>query len=95
MNTQLRSVTDVLTALQADVQAEDTVIESAITLINGIPGLIAAAVTQATAAGATADQLAAFGALADDITARSSALANAVANAPGGAAPKQTGSPTT
>lgn len=55
--------------LQAAVTAEDTVIDSAITLIQGIPALIAAA-------GVDPAKLAA---LQSDITAKSSALAAAVA----------------
>lgn len=55
--------------LQAAVAAEDTVIDSAITLIQGIPALIAAA-------GVDPAKLAA---LQSDITAKSSALAAAVA----------------
>jgi hypothetical protein len=59
--------------LQAAVAAEDTVIDSAITLIQGIPALIAAA-------GVDPAKLAA---LQSDITAKSSALAAAVtANTP-------------
>lgn len=55
--------------LQAAVTAEDTVIDSAITLIQGIPALIAAA-------GVDPAKLAA---LQTDITTKSQALANAVA----------------
>ena len=55
--------------LQAAVAAEDTVIDSAITLIQGIPALIAAA-------GVDPAKLAA---LQSDITTKSSALAAAVA----------------
>ena len=55
--------------LQAAVAAEDTVIDSAITLIQGIPALIAAA-------GVDPAKLAA---LQTDITTKSSALAAAVA----------------
>ena len=54
--------------LQAAVAAEDTVIGSAITLINGIPALIAAAGTDPTK----------LSALTADITAKSKALADAV-----------------
>ena len=55
--------------LQAAVAAEDTVIDSAIALIQGIPALIAAA-------GVDPAKLAA---LQSDITAKSTALATAVA----------------
>lgn len=58
-----------LTDLQAAVAAEDTLIASAITLIDGIPALIAAAGTDPVA----------LAALQADITAHSAALAAAVA----------------
>jgi len=59
--------------LQAAVTAEDTVIDSAITLINGIPALIAAAGTDP----------AKLAALQADVAAKSTALAQAVvANTP-------------
>ena len=61
--------------LQAAVAAEDTVIDGAITLIQGIPALIAAA-------GVDPAKLTALQA---DITAKSGALAAAVASAPTGA----------
>ena len=64
--------------LQAAVAAEDTVIDSAIALINGIPALIAAAGTDP----------AKLAALQADITAKSGALAAAVAaNTPAAPAP--------
>ena len=59
---------DQLAALEAAITAEDTVIESAITLINGIPALIAAAGTDPVK----------LKALADDVTARKQALADAI-----------------
>lgn len=59
--------------LQAAVAAEDTVIDSAVTLLNGIPALIAAA-------GVDPAKLAA---LQSDITAKTTALSAAVlANTP-------------
>jgi hypothetical protein len=58
-----------LDALTAAVAAEDTVIDSAVALINGIPALIAAAGTDP----------AKLSALSADITAKSAALAAAVA----------------
>ena len=64
--------------LQAAVAAEDTVIDSAITLIKGIPALIAAA-------GVDPAKLTALQA---DITAKSQSLADAVAaNTPAAPAP--------
>lgn len=70
-----------LTDLQAAVAAEDTVIASAVTLINGIPALIAAAGTDP----------AALTALQSDITAQATALAAAVAaNTPAATPPVTT-----
>ena len=68
VNTQ-ETIMAAIDDLQAAVAAEDTVIDSAITLIQGIPALIAAA-------GVDPAKLAA---LQSDITAKSTALATAVA----------------
>ena len=65
----LEKIMSALDDLQAAVTAEDTVIDSAITLINGIPALIAAAGTDP----------AKLAALQTDITTKSQALAAAVA----------------
>jgi hypothetical protein len=71
--TKLEAIMAAIDDLQAAVAAEDTVIDSAITLINGIPALIAAA-------GVDPAKLTALQA---DITAKSTALAAAVtANTP-------------
>lgn len=69
---RLQIMSDQLTALQAAVAAEDTVIDSAIALINGI----AAEIASAGEAGADGPALQA---LADDITAKADALSAAVA----------------
>lgn len=70
--------------LQAAVAAEDTVIDSAITLIQGIPALIAAA-------GVDPAKLAA---LQSDITAKSAALGAAVAaNTPAAGTPSAAAKP--
>jgi len=75
------TIMSALDDLQAAVAAEDTVIDSAITLINGIPALIAAAGTDP----------AKLAALQTDITTKSKALADAVAaNTPAAAAPPPT-----
>jgi hypothetical protein len=80
---QMAALDDALTALTAKVTAEDTVIDSAVTLIQGIPALISAAVTAALAQGATPAQLQAITDLGTTITAKSDALAAAVtANTP-------------
>lgn len=70
-------------ALVAQVQASDTVFDSAVAFINGVPGLISAAVAQALAGGATAAQLAPVTAVATDIKAKSDAIQAALtANTP-------------
>jgi hypothetical protein len=66
--------------LQAAVAQEDTVIDSAVTLINGIPALIAAAGTDP----------AKLQALQTDIQNKSQALAAAVANVPSSTTPPTT-----
>jgi hypothetical protein len=75
------TIMSALTDLQAAVAAEDTVIASAVTLIQGIPALIAAAGTDP----------AALTALQSDITAQATALAAAVAaNTPAATPPATT-----
>ncbi len=74
---------DTITALVAKVTAEDTVIDSAVVLVNGIPALIQTAVAAAIAAGATPAQLQAFTDLGTTIDAKAGELSTAVAaNAP-------------
>lgn len=75
MSTDINSA---ILELQADVTEETSVDQSAITLIQGIPALIAAAVATAQAAGATPAQLASFDQLGAQITANATALAAAV-----------------
>src|SRR5258706_10600020 len=71
---QQETIMSTLDDLQAAVAAEDTVIDSAITLINGIPALIAAAgVDPAKLAALSADITAKSGALAAAVTANTSA----------------------
>ena len=92
MSTATNALDTQIANLTADVAAETTVEESAITLITGIPGMIAVAVAQATAAGATPAELAAVTALGTSITNSSSKLAAAVtANTP--AAPPAANTP--
>jgi hypothetical protein len=82
VTTLLEKIMSAIDDLQAAVQQEDTVIDSAITLINGIPALIAAA-------GVDPVKLAQ---LQSDITAKSNALASAVAaNTPAAGATGATG----
>jgi hypothetical protein len=72
-----------IAALQAAVAQETTVEQSAATLIQGIPGMIADAAAKAQAAGATPAQLQALADLGVSIGASSGQLASAVqANTP-------------
>lgn len=83
MSTSVNALDTQIATLTADVAAETTVEQSAITLINGIPTLIANAVAAAQAAGATPAELAALTALGTSITNSSANLAAAVtANTP-------------
>lgn len=84
MNANFQSLDEAIAALQTDVANESTVVDGAVTLIEGIPALIQAAVTAALAAGATPAQLASFNALNDAIVSKASQLAAAVASAPSG-----------
>ena len=61
--------------LKAQIAATTGVVESATTLITGIPGLISAAVAQAIGNGATAEQLAPLDALGDQLKTAADALA--------------------
>lgn len=73
----------VIDDLTAQVTANTTVVESAITLINGIQGRIDAAVTAAIANGATAEQLAPLADLSTALKSEDDKLAAAVtANTP-------------
>lgn len=77
-----------LATVQADVTAEDSIIDGAVTLIQGIGGQISAAVAAALAAGATPTQLAALNALKADVEAKTAVLAAAVvAGTPGAPTP--------
>jgi hypothetical protein len=81
---RLETIMSALDDLQAAVTAEDTVIDSAITLIQGIPALIAAAGVDP----------AKLSALQADITAKSAALGAAVAaNTPAAGTPATPAAP--
>jgi murein L,D-transpeptidase YcbB/YkuD len=84
MNANFQTLQEALAALQTDVANEDTVIDGAVTLINGFAAQIQAAVQAALAAGAPKETLAAFSTLADEVNSKASALAAAVASAPSG-----------
>lgn len=69
-----------------------TQVTTAVTYIQGVPGLIATAVTDALAKGATADQLAALSALQDQITTDGSTIAQDTATLAAATAPPSSGS---
>lgn len=72
-------------ALVAAIAAEDTVIDSAVTLINGFAGQLKAAIAAALAGGATAAELAPLSTLLTDVQSKTTALSAAVvANTPAG-----------
>ncbi len=70
------------------VAAENTEIDKALAMLNGIPGLIDAAVATAMAKGATAAQLAPLNDVKADILTHAAALA-AVTNPPAASAKKK------
>ncbi len=74
----MAALDDKITELQAAVEQETTVEQSAITLIKGIPALIADAVAKAQAAGATDAQLQALTDLQSKITSSATDLGTAV-----------------
>ena len=79
MATNVKPIDD----LVASVAAEDTVIDSAIALINGIAQRLADGIAAALAGGATAAQLQALNDLKTDVDGKSAALSAAVvANTP-------------
>ena len=82
-NKFMAALDDAIAKLTADVTAEKAVVDSAIVFINGVPGLISAAVATAQAAGATADQLQALTDLSTKLEAETPALSAALtANTP-------------
>lgn len=84
----MAQIDDDIVALTAKVQAESDVVTSAVTLLNGVPAMIADAVATALAAGATPAQLQALTDLATAVDAQTTTLANAVAaNTPAAPAP--------
>jgi hypothetical protein len=64
--------------LVADVAAEDTVIDSCVVYIKGVPALIDAAVQKALAGGATAAQLVPLTTLSADVKAKTQAITDAL-----------------
>jgi hypothetical protein len=69
--------------LVTDVKAEDTVVDSAVLLINGFQQRLKDGIAAALAGGATAAELSVLSTLSTDIQAKSKALSDAiVANTP-------------
>lgn len=83
ISTMSTKVQDALTKLQADVAAEKTVEQSAITLIQGIPAQIQTAVQAAIDAGADPATLQGFADLSSGIEANTADLAAAVTTGTG------------
>ena len=82
------ALADAITKLTADVAAEKTVEQSAITLIQGLAAQLAAAIAAAANAGATPAQLDALNALSTQIETSSASLGAAVtANTPAAVPP--------
>lgn len=69
----------ILDALAAQIDANTSVVDSAIQFIGGVRGMIDAAVTAALAGGATAAQLAPFTDLSAAMAAKDQALSEAIA----------------
>jgi hypothetical protein len=67
-----------LTDLIREVNETNTILDSAKTYIQGVPGLINDAVAQATANGATAEELAPLTQLAADLDAKANDVAAAI-----------------
>lgn len=74
----MSALDDKITDLTDAVTAEDTVVDSAITFIQGVPALVQAAKDAALAAGATETQLAALTNLKTGLDAKSQALKDAL-----------------
>ncbi len=79
---KMSQLEDEVQQLQQDVAAENTVIDSAVVLINGFAGKLQAAIDAAIAAGATPQQLQNLTDLHNTVTAKSAELAAAVAATP-------------
>lgn len=83
METKMTQMDDDITALQASVTQENTVIDGAVALINGFSARLQAAIDAATAAGATPAQMQAVTDLKTAVDTKGSELAAAVtANTP-------------
>lgn len=78
LNAVASLLSDKIATLQADVTAQTTVTQSVITLLAGVPQLIADAVAKAIEAGATPEQLQSLTDLASGIEANTAGLATAV-----------------
>lgn len=79
INTMSDSIQTRLDTLTREVSDLDAIKESVVAFVNGVPELIRAAVAEATAAGATPAQLAAFDTLNAALDAKANEIAAAVA----------------
>lgn len=85
---QMVGASPILEQLRSQVEQANTVVASATTFINGIPALIADAVSKAQANGATAEELQPLSDLSNTLTQNADALAQAIqANTPTPSAP--------
>lgn len=81
----MSALDDAIATMQAEATAEETVVDGAIVVLQGIPKLIADAVAKAIAAGATPTQLQAITDVGTALTAKATALSQAIATVPTGA----------
>lgn len=79
INTTMSQLTDEIAALRTEVAEDTTVIESAVTLINGFAANLASAIAAAIEAGATPESLATLNELKATLTTEKTRLAEAVA----------------
>jgi len=87
----MSGISDGVDQLKADMLAQKTQVDAAVAFITGVPALMATAVEDALAAGATADQLESLTELHTAITSQTSELAAALTPAPGGGTTGATG----
>ena len=83
----MAQIDDDLTALAANVTAEQTAVDGAVTALNGVQKMITDAVAAALAAGATPAQLQAITDGSAALARQTAALATAVATVPSQPAP--------
>ena len=96
LGTIMAALDDQIAALQAEVSSNTSIEQSAVALLNGLEKQLADALAAASAAGATAAQLAQLQAVHDVLAANDTGLAAAItANTPGTAGTPQPTTATT